>query len=165
MGHLTLISEDVITALAIFPPELSSVLSQHAPQPQWDSYISGRFRETKDRDSSQLGGGKPLVTPGQIASGGFGTHAAAVDEADSISPPSGTPPNSTLTTSAPIGASPGGRRQNVIFSAINEDEEEELHWRNASVPTGSDDVRCIFFESLSSSRRLTLPLAIVYPIS
>ncbi|KAF8328964.1 hypothetical protein F5887DRAFT_133201 [Amanita rubescens] len=44
MGHLTLIAEDVLVTLERYPPDLR------------------RYNETKERDSSMLGGGKPAVT-------------------------------------------------------------------------------------------------------
>lgn len=64
MGHLTLISEDVIIALERFPPELRLIIGQYAPTPAWDDYVTGRYDETKKRDTSLLGGGKPVVAPG-----------------------------------------------------------------------------------------------------
>jgi serine/threonine-protein phosphatase 6 regulatory subunit 3 len=60
MGHLTLIAEDVLLALEHFPPDLRPVLAACAPQPDWDEYIAGRYHETKERDTSLLGGGKPI---------------------------------------------------------------------------------------------------------
>ncbi len=62
MGHLTLISEDVITTLEHFPPDLRQVIEEYAPQPAWDEYVRGRYKETKKRDTSLLGGGKPTMT-------------------------------------------------------------------------------------------------------
>jgi serine/threonine-protein phosphatase 6 regulatory subunit 3 len=64
MGHLTLMSEDVITALERFPPELRLVMIEYAPDPEWDQYVTGRYKETKRRDTRVLGGGKPVVVPG-----------------------------------------------------------------------------------------------------
>ncbi|KAF8634541.1 hypothetical protein AX15_000839 [Amanita polypyramis BW_CC] len=61
MGHLTLLSEDVLIALERYPPDLRDILIKHAPVPEWDEYVSGRYNETKRRDSSLLGGGKPAV--------------------------------------------------------------------------------------------------------
>lgn len=61
MGHLTLISEDVITALEHFPPDLRLIIIQYAPEPEWDEYVTGRYNETKTRDTRLLGGGKPIV--------------------------------------------------------------------------------------------------------
>ena len=78
MGHLTLISEDVISALEHYPPDLRLTIAQYAPQPAWDEYVTGRYNETKKRDTSLLGGGKPVVAPGAA-----GNTRWKVDEEDS----------------------------------------------------------------------------------
>jgi hypothetical protein len=148
MGHLTQISEDVINSFAHYPPDLSAILRKFAPQPDWNLYVSGRFQETKDRDSSQLGGGKPVVTPGQVqalraglaaaAAAGRGGVAAglAIDEGDRI-PPNGIgregfqrPQVNGNGNLNGIGASPmssnsRGPPQNVVFAPINDDEIPE----------------------------------------
>ena len=80
MGHLTLISEDIIGALAHYPPDLRASILSLAPQPEWDEYVNGRYMETKRRDTSLLGGGKPVVAPGVLARGGAGRWK--VDEED-----------------------------------------------------------------------------------
>lgn len=138
MGHLTLISEDVISALALYPTELSETLAQYCPQPQWDAYVSGRFKETKDRDSSQLGGGKPILTamrsaigseaiPGPSARGAAGLN---VDEAERLPSPSGV--------SSSNGRSPV---QNVLFSGRNLDEEQgDPRTRNSRSSPQSEEV-------------------------
>jgi len=61
MGHLMLISEDVITAMARFPPDLRLIIIQYAPEPEWDQYVTGRYNETKQEDTRLLGGGKPVI--------------------------------------------------------------------------------------------------------
>lgn len=78
MGHLTLISEDVIGALEHFPPDLRLLAAQYAPQPEWDEYVTGRYKETKKKDTILLGGGKPVVAPGMRN----GSASWKVDEAD-----------------------------------------------------------------------------------
>jgi serine/threonine-protein phosphatase 6 regulatory subunit 3 len=62
MGHLTLMSEDVINALERFPSDLSSAINQHVPQPGWDEYVQGRYQETRQQDNRLLGGGKPVLS-------------------------------------------------------------------------------------------------------
>lgn len=69
MGHLMLISEDVITALARFPPDLRLIIIQYAPEPEWDQYVTGRYNETKEEDARPLGGGKPSVVGNGVRSG------------------------------------------------------------------------------------------------
>jgi hypothetical protein len=67
MGHLTLIAEDVITALEHFPPELRLLIIQYAPEEEWDRYVTGRYLETKANDTRLLGGGKPVVASRNIS--------------------------------------------------------------------------------------------------
>ncbi|KAF8705636.1 hypothetical protein AX14_013871 [Amanita brunnescens Koide BX004] len=62
MGHLTLIAEDVLVTLERYPPDLREILIRYAPVPEWEEYVSGRYSETKERDTNLLGGGKPAVT-------------------------------------------------------------------------------------------------------
>ncbi len=75
MGHLTLLAEDVISALDRFPPDLQSlILTTYAPQPEWEEYVNGRFTETKQKDRCALGGPKP--NPG-VSPYGFGADPDA----------------------------------------------------------------------------------------
>lgn len=82
MGHLTLISEDVIGAMGHFPPDLRLQINQYAPQPAWDEYVSTQYRETKKKDTCLLGGGKPVIAPGIRTD----TSQWKVDEADTDTP-------------------------------------------------------------------------------
>jgi len=83
-------AEDVITALEHFPLDLRDIIEQFAPQPAWNDYVTGRYKETKKRDMSLLGGGKPAVTNAQRAGGRW-----AVDEED------------VKTTAMPANGGPG----------------------------------------------------------
>ncbi|KAJ7933779.1 hypothetical protein B0H13DRAFT_2500521 [Mycena leptocephala] len=56
MGHLTLIAEDVFTALERFPAELRG----DRGQPAWDEYVAGWHRETNRHDAGLLSGGNPV---------------------------------------------------------------------------------------------------------
>lgn len=141
MGHLTLISEDVIAALALYPSDLSTTLAKYCPQPQWDTYVSGRFKETKARDSSQLGGGKPSVT--SLPRLGMGSEVAAaspagrgaglnVDEAERLP---------SLGGGAEASSKPRPPVQNVLFSAVNEEEEDATQiQRMSSTSPQSEEV-------------------------
>ena len=73
-----LISEDVITALARFPPDLRLIIIQYAPDPEWDQYVTGKYNETKEADARPLGGGKPVLV-GKAGRGG-GVMDWKVDE-------------------------------------------------------------------------------------
>ena len=131
MGHLTLISEDVIGALEHYPPDLKLLLSQYAPQPDWDEYVGGRYHETKVKDTSLLGGGKPVVAPGA----GRGAAKWKVDEAD-IGPSSMPSANGSEAGCPPEARQMNGefRRTNRLtressadfgVAAFNRDDEED----------------------------------------
>lgn len=72
MGHLILISDDIVAALEHYPHSLLEALSPYVPQPDWDNFVVGQYKETKERDLSQLGGGKPAVS---AAGAGMGRGA------------------------------------------------------------------------------------------
>ncbi|THH23096.1 hypothetical protein EUX98_g8077 [Antrodiella citrinella] len=90
MGHLTLISEEVINTLERLPPDLRLIVAQHAPQPEWDEYVTGRYKETKKKDTILLGGGKPILPPSMRNS----TSQWKVDETDTGTAAAGGPAES-----------------------------------------------------------------------
>ena len=88
MGHLTLISEDVLTTLEHSSPDLRLTTMKFAPEPGWHDYVNDRYLEIKNKDTGLLGEGRPalsLVGPGSAA-------PWKVDEQDIV----------TTTTGAPI---------------------------------------------------------------
>ncbi|KAI0053980.1 SAPS-domain-containing protein [Auriscalpium vulgare] len=105
MGHLTLISEDVITSLNHFPPDLRLQISPYAPQPDWDDYVTGRYNETKQKDSSLLGGGKPVIAVGATRTSG----QWKVDEEDSSAP------SAPISISGPASGSNGAQEAQGEF--------------------------------------------------
>ncbi|TFK68279.1 SAPS-domain-containing protein [Pluteus cervinus] len=80
MGHLTLIAEDIIVALERFPPGLAQLITSQYTPPEWGQYISGRFNETKSKDSALLGGGKPIINVNGGGGPGRGGASWKVDE-------------------------------------------------------------------------------------
>ena len=129
MGHLTLISEDVIGALEHYPPELRLLLAQYAPQPDWDEYVSGRYHETKVKDTSLLGGGKPVVMSGESR----GAPKWKVDEAEMGSAPvagtNGMEPVASVESSSEVRGE--FRRTNRLTREQSADF--------GAAPTGHDD--------------------------
>jgi hypothetical protein len=65
---------------------LKQIIEAYAPQPAWDDYVRGRYKETRKKDTSLLGGGKPAV----ISSLARPAGQWRVDEEDSH-PPAITP--------------------------------------------------------------------------
>ena len=101
MGHLTLISEDIVSAFEHYPPDLIDILSMYAPRPEWDQYVSGKYKETKDKDTSQLGGGKPVLGLGLAGfpnNGPGGAASRKIDEGDDFEPRSGSASGSGTRT-------------------------------------------------------------------
>ncbi|KAH8813604.1 SIT4 phosphatase-associated protein-domain-containing protein [Flagelloscypha sp. PMI_526] len=89
MGHLTLISEDVLMVLNDrFPPDLVSLILDSQTEQEkadWDAFVNGGLDEARKRDERLLGGGKPVIGSGfrSGASGaGGGIDKWKVDEAD-----------------------------------------------------------------------------------
>ncbi|KXN91442.1 Extragenic suppressor of kinetochore protein 1 [Leucoagaricus sp. SymC.cos] len=69
MGHLTLLAEDVISAIDRFPTDLQTlIITSYAPRPEWEDYVKGRYSETKKKDRIALGGPKPSAS---VSSTGF----------------------------------------------------------------------------------------------
>ncbi|KAF9218360.1 SAPS-domain-containing protein [Gyrodon lividus] len=122
MGHLTLMSEDVITALEHFAPDLCLIIEQYAPQPAWNDYVTGRYRETKKRDTSLLGGGKPAV--GHPARGA----RWAVDEEDATAAvaPSNEGSGITGEFKRTTGARPT-RETSADFGPAPMDDDDDEH--------------------------------------
>lgn len=114
MGHLTLISEDVLTVLEHSSPDLRLTIMKFTPQPEWNDYVTGRYQETKNKDTSLLGGGKPalsLTRPGSATSW-------KVDEQDIATTAPGT-------SSGPVvgGINPAGAMKEIA-SRVAESQKE-----------------------------------------
>ncbi|KAJ7580653.1 SIT4 phosphatase-associated protein-domain-containing protein [Mycena floridula] len=126
MGHLTLISEDVIIAMDRFPPDLQKIISQFAPDPEWKDYVNGRYNETKQRDTSLLGGGKPAVS----------TRAGMkwkVDEAESGKTPT------TPDTPHPENGLVNGGESNGTFTRSNSVRPTRENSADFGAPMDDDD--------------------------
>ncbi|KZT39264.1 SAPS-domain-containing protein [Sistotremastrum suecicum HHB10207 ss-3] len=91
MGHITLISEDIVSALEHCPAELSERLQGYIPQPEWTEYVQGRYLETKRKDAALLGGGKPAVSSSVIRGEASVAQWGKIDEDDTVSSKKVTP--------------------------------------------------------------------------
>lgn len=63
MGHIVLVSDEIVKLLARAPPDLLAIIQPHIPQPAWDEYVAGQLQESKMRDALPLAGGKPAIIP------------------------------------------------------------------------------------------------------
>lgn len=147
MGHLTLISEDVISALEHYPPDLRLLIAQFAPQPAWDDYVTGRYNETKKKDTSLLGGGKPVVMPGAARTGA----RWKVDEEDSGSsaPTVGSSRHSTNGIGEVkgefrrVGSGHPVRESSADFKPMPTQDEEDEEARSAGPPQVSHSIAAL----------------------
>ncbi|KAL5532801.1 SIT4 [Sanghuangporus sanghuang] len=130
MGHLTLISEDVIGALDHYPPDLKLLLNQYAPRPDWDEYVSGRYHETKVKDTSLLGGGKPVIAPGTER----GAAKWKVDEAEI-----GPTPLPTINGSEAVCSPEATSQMRGEFRRTNRITRESSADFGAAAPLNHDD--------------------------
>jgi serine/threonine-protein phosphatase 6 regulatory subunit 3 len=80
MGHITLLTEQILLSLNHFPEDLVSELVEFVPQPAWDEYIHDAFCVAKAKDAAKLGGGKPVVSSIKLS----GSRWAKVDEQDDV---------------------------------------------------------------------------------
>ncbi|KAJ3289499.1 hypothetical protein HK104_007414 [Borealophlyctis nickersoniae] len=87
MGHLTYISDEVCKLLEKCSADLGDELRDFLYAEDWQEYVNGTLRETKERDRQPLGGARPNTNPQQhalplVTGIGGGFNAANLDEAD-----------------------------------------------------------------------------------
>lgn len=89
MGHLTLITEEVVKLFY----NSSKIILPHLPEGlfesgKWEAYIENTFKETRDRDLQPLGGGISVAMHAS-ASTGSGGHGIGIVEMDDEFPQGG----------------------------------------------------------------------------
>ena len=66
MGHVILLAEELVKFFARCPQDLWEVIQDTFVPSEWEAFVDGSLRETKDRDARPLAGGKPMpLNPGQ----------------------------------------------------------------------------------------------------
>ncbi|KAJ3056073.1 hypothetical protein HK097_008201 [Rhizophlyctis rosea] len=85
MGHLTYISDEVCKLLEKCGADFNTELKEFISAEEWQDYVNGPLRETKERDRQPLGGARPNT--GQQGHGlplvtGVGGFSGNLDEAD-----------------------------------------------------------------------------------
>lgn len=137
MGHLTLISEDVLTTLEHSSPDLRLTIMKFTPEPEWNDYVNGRYQETKNKDTSLLGGGKPalsLTRPGSAASWKVDEQDIATTTAGSPFSPGGTGLNAVGTVKEI--ASRVAESQKEFRKSVAERREVGTHYDPGAVDEG-----------------------------
>ncbi|CAE7183181.1 unnamed protein product [Rhizoctonia solani] len=164
MGHLILISDDIVAALDHYPLSLLEALSPYVPQPDWDDFVAGQYKETKQRDTSQLGGGKPAISATGIGIGrggpvgGLGTNRFGDTPSPRIESTVGrgigpvpvrggadfgpAEPDDTLTPSDPISVTTEPAKSDKVDSGSLSDEEDANNpaWDSSHPASGDFDL-------------------------
>jgi SIT4-associating protein SAP185/190 len=60
MGHIILIAEELVKFFSRCPQDLWEVIQDSFVPSEWEAFVDGSLRETKDRDARPLAGGKPM---------------------------------------------------------------------------------------------------------
>ncbi|CAE6525097.1 unnamed protein product [Rhizoctonia solani] len=165
MGHLILISDDIVAALEHYPHSLLEALSPYVPQPDWNDFVAGQYKETKERDTSQLGGGKPAVSAMGIGIGrggpvgGLGTNRFGDTPSPRMESAVGrgigpvpqviggadfgpAEPDDTLTPSDPVSVTTEQAKSNQANSdpLSDEDDANDPAWDSSHSASGDFDL-------------------------
>lgn len=62
MGHMLLIADEIQKFMERCPRDLYATISDSFVQSEWDAFVTGELRESRDRDAQPLGGGRPPLT-------------------------------------------------------------------------------------------------------
>ncbi|KAF8759787.1 SAPS protein [Rhizoctonia solani] len=125
---------------------LLEALSPYVPQPDWDNFVAGQYKETKERDTSQLGGGKPAVSAmgigiGQSAAGrGIGSVPREVRGGADFGP---AEPDDTLIPSDPSPDVTEQAKSNPFDATPVSDEDEDVAdstWASSHHASGDFDL-------------------------
>ncbi|KAK6910784.1 hypothetical protein I203_104816 [Kwoniella mangroviensis CBS 8507] len=68
MGHIILISEELVKFFARCPPELYARIKDSFVLSEWEEFVENSLREAKIRDTKPLAGGKPMSSIAQNGS-------------------------------------------------------------------------------------------------
>ena len=131
MGHLTLISEEVVKFSERHTPEvLSDVVLEKVTSKEWTHYVEVPFNETRERDSAILGGVRPDVNLGARqtvlyavnSAGGFGGGASSALANAGLN---GGGAGLDLVDLASSGNAPTGAFGSALLSGFGSSSDEE----------------------------------------
>lgn len=91
MGHLTLITEEIVKLFYTHGKDLAALVPESAiKSAQWHEYIDTTFRETRERDLQPLGGGISVGMHPSASTGSGGGHGIGLVEVDDEFPQNGS---------------------------------------------------------------------------
>ena len=120
MGHLTLISEEVIKLFYDSTNDLLSSIPEHTfDRARWETFVEGTLRETRERDLQPLGGGISVAMHGSVSTGSAG--GVGIVDIDDEFPTSGQP-RSFFSAEGEGSGSPGTSPDKAHFARYLESQ-------------------------------------------
>jgi len=84
MGHMILIAEELVKFLERSPEDLLHIVQQSFVRSEWEAFVQGSLRETKDKDARPLAGGKPMLSAVPAEPNKEESDEGSSDEEDSV---------------------------------------------------------------------------------
>jgi hypothetical protein len=83
MGHITLISEEIVKLFYNSPKDiLARIPPSMYSRDRWEAYVDGLLRETRERDLQPLGGGISIAMHASVSAGSAGNPGIGIAEMD-----------------------------------------------------------------------------------
>ncbi|KAK4959653.1 sporulation-induced protein [Elasticomyces elasticus] len=159
MGHLTLISDEIVKFVNRNPPEvLGEVVMERVMRDEWVCYATETLVKTQEKDNAALGGGRPDTSSGIAARAGLGMGLSSMGQSSfgsntgstalsnaGLSPTAG---NTTGLDSLDLlnnGSSGGGNSYEIhggnVLSGFNNssDEDDEMEEESRESPRIVED--------------------------
>lgn len=81
MGHLTLISEEIVKLFYDYPTIILAEIPKSAfDRQRWEAYVEGHLRETRERDLQRLGGAVSVKMNPSVSNGSGGIGVLETDD-------------------------------------------------------------------------------------
>ncbi|TXT15631.1 hypothetical protein VHUM_00134 [Vanrija humicola] len=148
MGHISLISEELVKFFARCPSDLYELIRPTFSQDDWTAYVEGSLSETRARDSQPLAGGKPMPGLGSAMGTGSERSDSESDDDDDGNVHIGEPLSRTIAKQADSyndngGDDDGGMEQfwrpsNARSAAMDssDDDDDDADWLRPSPSLG-----------------------------
>nr|XP_019044808.1 hypothetical protein I302_06722 [Kwoniella bestiolae CBS 10118]OCF23738.1 hypothetical protein I302_06722 [Kwoniella bestiolae CBS 10118] len=134
MGHIILISEELVKFFARCPPELYDRIKNSFILSEWEEFVESPLREAKARDTKPLAGGKPISSGSKRDDDDSSSDEDDDERGDKVK--FGEPLTRTSAQDGFINR--GGGEEYDDFGEGDEGDEEGMDrfWRNSGVGLG-----------------------------
>lgn len=131
MGHISLIAEELVKFFARCPPDLFEIIKPSFDVESWEIFVNGSLRETRQRDSQPLAGGKP---PTGISSGMSANSERSDSESDDDD-------DQHSGIGEPLSRTPGKSQGDSFHDSGADDEEAGMDqfWRPSNARSAAMD--------------------------